>query len=247
MKEILMRVFAVVIAHIPGVVFPGDYENGFESGLISEEEWQIDIKGECQIETTQEIVRKGKYSALFKSGPGARCEILPKLYHSFLADQLREPFGEDRWYQFSVYLPDGWEPNEENEVVAQWHSSKDVIFFEKGGRGPPLALRIVEDRWRLTYGWDADLISKPGRKAIYPLWVEKLETGKWIDWVFRVRWSYKEDGLIEVWKNGLQIVKHVGPNTYNDIRGVYWKIGSYHPGQKRSIYLDEVKVGSSLE
>lgn len=244
MKEILAFFVAVLSLTVVNFGFAETYSNGFESGVISEKEWQIDIDGECSIEAVTDLVREGKYSARFKSGDGARCEILPRVYKNFLTDQLREPFDEDRWYGFSTYLPEGWEFNDRNEVLAQWHSSRDVIFGEKGGRGPPLALRILRDKWRLTHGWDGDLLSKPGAKAIYPLWVDTIETGIWIDWVFHVRWSYKKEGegIIEVWKNGEKIVSYKGPNTYNDIRGVYLKVGSYHPRQNRTLYFDNIWV-----
>lgn len=224
------------------------FEDSFESGVISEDQWIIDTHKECEISVDRTISRSGQASARFDAGYGARCEILPWFYSNFITGQLREPYGEDRWYSFSVYLEDDWEYNDRNEVVAQWHASKDVFLNEPGGRGPPLALRILGDVWRITYGWDADFSSKKGAKAIYPLWVGPIEPGRWTDWVFRVRWTRgDDDGLVQVWKNGEMIADRAGPIGYNDIRGTYLKLGSYHPRTERTLYIDEVRVGDQGE
>ena len=225
------------------------FENSFESGVINEQQqWLIDSKKECSITVDSSMARAGSSSARFESGSGARCEILPWFYSNFISRQLREPYDEDRWYAFSVYLEEDWEYNENNEVIAQWHASKDVFLKEPSGRGPPLALRILGNVWRITYGWDSDFRSKEGAKAIYPLWVGDIEPGKWTDWVFHVRWTrWGKDGLVQVWKDDVMIANYEGPIGYNDIRGNYLKLGSYHPRTERLVYIDEVRVGDEDE
>ena len=224
-------------------LFTGD----FESGKLEEDHWQIDKKPGCEIDHTTEQARLGKQSIRFIAATGTRCEILPKYGNPLMWRIFHEPFNEERWYSFSVLLPKESEFAAQNEVIAQWHSSKDRFFGEQAGRGPPLALRIRDGNWRITYGSDSDFLSEPGPKAFYPLWEKKVETGVWVDWVFRIRWSYEDDGYIDIWQNGEQIVEHRGPNTYNDLRGVYLKLGSYHPGVRRVIYLDEVRLGDKNE
>ena len=54
-----------------------------------------------------------------------------------------------------------------------------------------------------------------------------MERGAWTDWVFHVKWSYGPDGVLEVWKNSQKIVTKSGPNTFNDARGPYMKMGIY--------------------
>lgn len=223
----------------PGPIFVGD----FESGEIAEDEWQRDSKGDCSIRPVTAPVRAGNYAAEFVTTAGGRCELLPWIGSTILGRQIREPFNMDRWYAFSVYLPADREPDKQNEVIAQWHSSRDVFFGEKGGRGPPLALRIEGEHWKITYGWDAALVSRGKYKAGHTLWAEPYTTGRWTDWVFHVRWSHRSDGLTEVWRDGKLIARREGPNAYNDLRGVYLKLGIYHPGRERTLYLDEVRIG----
>jgi Polysaccharide lyase len=223
------------------------FVDSFESGELKEERWQIDMYQGCKIEHTAEPTRNGEQSIRFMAALGTRCEIIPKFGNPLLWRLLHEPFNEERWYSFSLFLPKESEFAPGNEVVAQWHSARDKFIGEKSGRGPPLALRIQDGNWRVTYGWDSDFLSKPGHKAIYPLWENKVDTGVWVDWVFRVRWSYEDDGYIDIWKNGTQVVKHRGPNAYNDLRGVYLKLGSYHPTVNRVIYFDNIRLGDEDE
>ena len=73
--------------------------------------------------------------------------------------------------------------------------------------------------------------------------------------MFHVKWSHKSDGLLEVWKDGKLVVRKTGPNTYNDKRGPFLKMGIYKPQwkskpelskvTKRVIYFDEVRVGDA--
>ena len=75
------------------------------------------------------------------------------------------------------------------------------------------------------------------------MWTAPYTTGRWTDWVFHVRWSHRGDGLTEVLQNGKLVARREGPNAYNDLRGVYLKLGNYHPGRARTVYLDEVRIG----
>ena len=240
-------VFVALVCTAFGVFDPpvGPFEGEFDSPEINLDKWQVDDSGACAFERVSEPVRSGSFALRIDSQSRARCEVLPWVGSTILGRQQREPFNRDRWYAFSVFLPGDWEPNPANEVIAQWHSSKDVFFGEEGGRGPPLALRIVGREWRLTAGYDADLLSQPGAKASRIVARRALRTRRWVDWVFRVRWSWKDNGITEVWMDGEPVYSKVGPNAYFDLRGVYLKLGSYHPGQPRTVYLDRVRVQSA--
>ncbi len=67
------------------------------------------------------------------------------------------------------------------------------------------------------------------------------------------RWSFREDGFLQVWKDGRQIIEKRGANTYNDRRGMYFKIGIYKAPwgdpdrallvDRRIVYHDDVWIG----
>lgn len=216
--------------------------DGFEEGSLAEANWHRDGDSQCVIETDTSQARSGQYSLRFQGRAGGRCEVVPWVGSTVLGRLQREPFHVDRWYAFSVYLPSDWQEDEQNEVIAQWHSSKDVFFGETGGRGPPLAVRIVGPNWRVTYGFDPDLVSEPGSKAGSVAYEGPLAVGRWTDWVMHVRWSHEADGVTRIWRDGELVFDYQGPNAYNDLRGVYLKLGTYHPGQPRTVYFDEIRI-----
>jgi hypothetical protein len=81
-----------------------------------------------------------------------------------------------------------------------------------------------------------------------------VEKGKWNDWVFHINFSYKADGVLEIYKNKVKVLSYYGPNSFNDKVYPYFKIGiykwgwngwaSYSPENKRVLYYDEVRIGN---
>jgi len=77
------------------------------------------------------------------------------------------------------------------------------------------------------------------------------QRGVWTDFVVHAKWSYSgSGGLLEVWKNGTQVVNQTGPNIYNDQANGYMKIGFYKwswgssiPG--RVAYFDAVRIAGA--
>ncbi len=225
---------------------PAPLHDDFEGPVISSANWQLDMDRACRYEIVD--LQKGGGSALRIDAPAeARCEITPKLFPDWQRSFVREPFGEERWYRFSVYVEDmrGAKKSDDitdNTIVAQWHSSPDYWPRKEASRGPPLALRIHNGRWGITYGWDRSLKSEPRYLARRWHWVGRVQTGEWIDWSFRIIWNYGDSGLTEVRKDGALVMQRMGPNAYNDLRGVYFKLGLYHPTIDKTIFLDRVVV-----
>lgn len=249
-----MVTFAVVVAIVllAGLILVTEvdpqFSDGFESGSIDPERWQIDSSGNCSIEVVDEKARHAKKAARFSSEGDSRCELVPHTITGAFANLrrkfVREPFKHDRWYEFSTYLTAPWPVWDDDVVLAQWHSSPDK-YIDEPFRGPPLALRIVGNYFRISYGWDDKLVSSQAPIAINTLWYAPLETEKWIDWAMHVRWSHTKDGVLQIWKNDQLIVDHEGPNVFNDLRGVYLKLGVYHPGPARTAYFDKIYVGDN--
>lgn len=134
--------------------------------------------------------------------------------------------GSTWWYGFRTLLPADWERDRENEILAQWKGERDADLGE-ASKSPALALRVRRDELYLTNRWDERPVTPDNRSPNETVWEGPLEAGRWTEWVVQVRWSFREDGLLRVWKDGRQIVEKRGPNTYNDRRGMYFKIGVY--------------------
>jgi hypothetical protein len=168
----------------------------------------------------------------------------------------RADIGKEYWYGFSIFLPEDYVPDRVWEIVAQWHSVPDFDIGEKW-RNPVMALSTTGGRWGWVNRWDAKRNTfqsgtrQYGGVREYDL--GPYETGVWTDWVMRVKWSYGQDGIVEVWKNGRKVIDQSGPNTFNDAHGPFFKMGLYKgwgdPGKscdavkKRVIYHDEFRMG----
>ncbi|MBT3290353.1 MAG: hypothetical protein HN380_23620 [Victivallales bacterium] len=151
--------------------------------------------------------------------------------------------GEEYWYGFSTYWPDSWKPDTQSELFAQWVGWRDY--------GPSLAIYIYGKNYRIKKRWARD---SKGYRNLWQGGVEE-DKGKWVDWVFHVRWSTGKDGLVDVWKNGKKIVsdrgRNCGPGDFAD----YFKFGIYkwpwqNPPEKapstvtqRTLYIDEIRIG----
>lgn len=159
--------------------------------------------------------------------------------------------GRIYWYGFRTCLPASWENDHQYEVVAQWKGRRDP---DEDSKSPALALRVRSKEWYITNRWDPRPITPANRAPRKTLWHGELDIARWTTWVVRVRWSYAADGLLEIWKDGRRILEKRGPNTYNDRRGMYFKIGIYKPPWSegtwfpsrvgtRVVYHDDVWIG----
>lgn len=164
------------------------------------------------------------------------------------------PSNSEYWYGFSTYLPPDYVKDRSMEIVTQWHTKPDKNLGEDW-RSPPLYLKSFNGNWQIARRWDSKQVTKnntPEGKETVELGA--YQTGVWTNWVFHVKWSYRSDGLVEVWKNGKLVMRKTGANTYNDKAGPFQKIGIYKPDwkyrpnkskiAKRVIYFDNIRMGS---
>jgi hypothetical protein len=166
------------------------------------------------------------------------------------------PANSERWYGLSVFIPKEYTLEPKSfEIITQFISPPDKDLGEKWHR-PSLTLSMRKKGFTLTNYWDSRQITKGKQFEGRQQWnLGDVEKGKWIDFVYHAKWSYKSDGLLEVWKDGKLIVQRKGANTFNDKRGPYFKMGIYKPDWKsrpersittqRIIYFDEVRVGDA--
>jgi hypothetical protein len=187
-------------------------------------------------------VYRGKKAARFElrdSDPennnGTRAEILfPG------PDNTKNP---ERWYAFAVFFPgNDFDFDSSDEVISQWH---------QGGKATPsLCIRTKADRMKLRI--KSQINSKE--------WVDlgAIEKNAWLYYVVHIKHASTADGLVEIWRNGVQIVNHTGANMYDLNSGAFhtpkWKLGIYKSDwngssatkvSKRVLYFDAIKVGDA--
>jgi hypothetical protein len=170
----------------------------------------------------------------------------------------RAEVGEEYWYGFSVFLPEDYVSDRVWEIVAQWHGVPD---FETGEtwRNPVMALSTTGGRWSWVSRWDAKRNTFESGKRQYggtrTYDLGPYERGVWTDWVVHVKWSYRTDGVLEIWQNGRQVIDQEGPNAFNDAHGPFFKMGLYKgwrdPNRRgdavsrRVLYHDEFRMGGA--
>ena len=164
----------------------------------------------------------------------------------------KDPIGSERWYSFSIYIPNDWWYDDNKVHLLQWHGTEDKA--ERGfGRNPPLTLIAYRSELRIRQLWSARRI-QTGNENRKDIWRGKIEKGKWMHFVFHMKWSYEKDGFLEVWKDGRQIIDQQDhPNCYNDAEGPYFNLGIYWPSAldrseysssaRHTVYYDSFKVG----
>jgi hypothetical protein len=223
------------------------FSSGFESGFAG---WVIDTCCDYSLTQVSSPKRAGNYAARFelhKDDPDVQTSRRSEL------GTTPVPVNSDFTYQFSIFLPPDYQKDPLGEILAQWHSVPDFKLGETWPGGPPLYLSTTNGNWTVSRNWDSKQVTIPfhpgGKENIN---VGAYQRGVWTDWKFHIRWSAFSDGLIEIWKNDQLVLKKIGPNTYNDLRGPYFRIGIYKSGWKyapdksnttqRVVYFDQINL-----
>jgi hypothetical protein len=136
-------------------------------------------------------------------------------------------------YAMRIFLPADWVSDAIPVTIVQWHNVPDLW---RGEWGLPSVLRldVVGDEWSVVLDWGKgpDWVDHHQDVHSTVLWHGPLDRQHWTDWVFRVKWSQGDDGLVEVQKDDALLARHVGPTGYNDALAPYLKIGLYVPTWK---------------
>jgi hypothetical protein len=208
-----------------------EFADGFEGGDLSA--WQVGETEFCCDRSAMIVstgAREGNRALKVSLAPED-----PRVAGSKRAEVRLKAvkLGEERWYAFSLFIPEGWHSIPEVATIAQWHAVDDKLLGEVG-RAPPLRLVIKDDQWSIASHWDSRRMSGIPFLRAAPeggdvVWSAPLRRGVWTDWIFHVHWSYSDDGIVEVWKDGTPIARRKGPNAYNDWLGPFFKLGIYVP------------------
>ncbi|WP_309382641.1 polysaccharide lyase [Cerasicoccus frondis] len=239
--------------------FSAGYEDGsLDSGYT---DLELQMAESFSLQNVTNVHREGEHSlkAYLRYGDithgGPRAETYSGRVDGTLAD-----IGETKFYGFSVYIVSSWEFDDTNEdIVFQWYSLRDPC--ENQHKSPSMFLAIKRDEWVLRINADPDPCTMDNDPPIKDqVTLGPVQTGRWLDCVVKVHWSYGSDGLVEVWTktNTDSAYTHVllrdGPNCYNDENPLCLKWGIYKPSwnngptsvDKRSVWHDAIRVGDSF-
>jgi hypothetical protein len=253
----LIWLFTAVQAEI---IFEGDFEHGpicFDRNnpdcsdlWMSSGNSPVVVEAEGSVQPRQGQYMMKTYLNRETSSVSYRTEVVPTGQDYIVGDEL--------WYAFSIYLSGNYDTDDIWEIVAQWHGRPDFDIGEDW-RNPIMGIYTTDGKWTVFNIWDAKRNTFESGERVYDgseRWdLGEYEREKWVDWVFHVLWSYQDDGILEVWKDGEKVIDRPGPNTFNDAEGPYLKIGLYKgwhdrsdpPGNvsERTLYHDEVLFGDA--
>src|SRR5208282_5174192 len=186
--------------------------------------WKIQSPGKpYSIQTASDVRKNGEDSLRFELRKG---EQWNSSFRSEVNTTEHPPMNSVRWYAFSLYLPAGFPIEDNRLVLAQWHGA-DKKELGEVARSPSMAFRYRAGRFYIT----------------------DRHTSEWIVFVVQAKWSYQDDGFVNVWWNGKPIVQYHGPVGYNDDIGPYFKFGIYRDDTDKTYvaYYNQVKSGTSAE
>jgi hypothetical protein len=226
--------------------FEGSFDNLSTTALCCDHSAQL----------VKSPVRAGTHAVKFILNSDDKGAIYNNVYDQVVRAELvkwgESYVGDTRWYGLSVNIDPAWqdEVSDPNGTrVGSWHSNNDPGEVAKSGH---LGILVKGDRWLIDNRSDPNLITTKDSftKRIWD--VGKVEKGKWVDWVVHVKWSYKSDGFLKIWKDGQLITNYQGPTTYNDLKPQLFKFGIYKawwnhelPPRRNTLilYYDEVRIG----
>lgn len=218
--------------------------DGFEEKELSEI-WSHNKFEEGAIKIQSEIVRKGKSAVQITIHKGDKIEQGDANSKTSERNELleRKEFGpienEEYSYSFSIFISDNFPIVPTRLVLAQWKQSEDnensLI------NNPILALRYINGKLFIT------LQTNEKRNKIFS--TREDIKGKWIDFVFYVKFTREEKGFVKVWMNEKQIVDYDGVTAYSEKYNYpkpghfYFKMGLYRDrmDEPMTIYIDEFK------
>jgi len=224
--------------------------DGFEGKELSEI-WGHAKFEEGAVKIQSEIVRKGKSAVQIVIQKGDRIEQGSANSKTSERDELleRKEFGpmEDEGfsYAFSMYIPNDFPIVPTRLVLAQWKQNEenDNALVDN----PILALRYQKGELFVT------LQTTEEKTRIFS--TREEVRGKWLDFVFHVKFTREEKGFVKVWMNEKQIVDYKGVTAYSEKYNYpkpghfYFKMGLYRDrmDEPMTIYIDEFKKSPLTE
>ncbi len=238
----------------PNQVSPRDgifFYDSFEDGTLSS--WATrHFCCDYSVQITDKVARKGNKSVQFYLKNDDPVVATGKRAELYRPGGINQKIGKEYWYALSIYVDPEFKVDSNGySILAQWYSRPQRDEGEVS-RPPPLSLLIRGDRWTMDLRADTTRIQKTNRPSYrQQIWWERVVPGTWSDFVVHVKWSYKNDGFLKVWKNDTQIVDHQGMNVYNDDEimlkmGIYKSMWNKSPNRSivdsRVFYHDEIKI-----
>lgn len=149
-----------------------------------------------------------------------------------------DPLFTERWYGFGFMIPSEWSSTKNSINLFQVHDRADID--ESGFRYAAFHMEINPiDQVKVYNAYDADRVTSapdvhPTANVDYvhrKLAEFSIVRDQWTYFVLNVRWAGDDSGSMNIWKDGeILFSENDHINTYNDVRGPWFKAGTYASG-----------------
>jgi hypothetical protein len=209
--------------------------------------WVLQSPGKpYSIEIASDMKKNGEDSLRFELRSGERWvdQFFLRTFRAEIATKEFPPAGSAKWYSFSVFFPTNFTIEDNRLVFAQW---KEKEAFLGKGLSPSLAFRFVNGKFSITLRHSDETVIRDADAVPSESLFKKsnFSLGQWHDFVVQAKWSYKDDGFVNIWWNGKQIVEYHGPVGYDEKLGPQFKFGLYRDATEAIYiaYFNHVKFG----
>jgi hypothetical protein len=144
--------------------------------------------------------------------------------------------GTDVWLSYSQRVLPGDPITSRWCVIGQMHATTQV-----GDRGssPPFALHLLPgDLFEVStrYVAAAKHTENPEETIRYS---GPIERNRWYNHVFRLRFGYDRDAILQWWRDGIPMLDLTGFSMgYNDPLGPYWQFGVYRDSSPENLSVE---------
>jgi hypothetical protein len=169
--------------------------------------------------------------------------------YQLVADMPNGTSGQERWYGFSIYFASGWRSSEMADSRAYFLGGEGFRYTGTSDNGPGNNLNAEPRNGGTELVAGSNLSGTVGNDHVGEAWLGPFVTGQWIDFVFHIRWSTRDDGFREAWRDGAVQGRYDGPtlgvdSSFEHRMGVYEGVDV---SQTRTLYIDNHRVGTSYE
>lgn len=210
------------------VVWVGDFETGDRTQWSSTQMVSAD-----RLAVTAAPLRQGRY-ALKSTVKHGDDPINASGHRNELVKMTREPVGSEYYYRWSTMFDATFPSARTWQLFTQWH-------HDGNSGSPPVEFYVYGEEIRLNIGGSPGVI----------VWRTPLVRGKWLDFIFHVKWSPDSKvGFVELYLNGQLVLPK--RNIATQFSGMlnYLKVGLYRSDtvtQTGIVYHDGWTMARKLE
>ena len=210
-------------------------------------------------------VRTGNYSlkATIKPGDnygssGERAEVYG-MYGSNGVQIFENEASGTQFYAISVYLPLDFKSPVSSD---RWGIFQQLHGSDKYSAPPVFALGATDAFYMQMYSGDLDALKDPKKSHTVKYSLGALQRGKWVDFVWKIKFSKTYTGTVDIWKRvegetiftqvlsiaNIPTLQFKSSVSNGAVLDAYWKTGYYTSVENftRVIYIDSNTRGANF-